>query len=248
MPATVYRTAVGYMRVSTQDRADSGVSLKAHRAKVEAYITMHDLDLVHVIQDAGQSAKTLDRPGMSKVLRLIRGRNKEVVVVAKLDRITRSVWDLGDRIDVFKRSGVEFASVADDIDTTTAAGRLVFNVMGSGSQWEREAIGERTAEALTSKRARELVARWGGVRVDEINGRLGTPHDLPGTYIMRVANNGVPLHVASRIARRSEIKITEKFYLQACHEDDDRILAALATGNRGADKGSKRDQMASRVA
>lgn len=59
-------------------------------------------------------------------------------------------------------------------------------------------------------------------------GRLGTPHDLRDTHIMRLADNGVPLHVASRIAGHADIKITEKFYLQASTEDDDRILAALA--------------------
>ncbi len=58
MPTPVYRTAVGYIRVSTQDQVDSGVSLEAQRAKVEAYGTMHDLKLVEVIEDAGQSAKT----------------------------------------------------------------------------------------------------------------------------------------------------------------------------------------------
>ncbi len=57
--------------------------------KIEAYATMHDLDLVEVIEDAGYSAKSLDRPGMAKLLSLIRGRRIGVVVVAKLDRITR---------------------------------------------------------------------------------------------------------------------------------------------------------------
>ncbi len=84
--------------------------------------------------------------------------------------------------------------------------------------------------------------------VDEINWRLGTPHDLRDTYIMRLANNGVPLHVASRIAGHSDIKITEKFYLQACREDDDRILAALTTGNHEAVQGTNREQMASGAA
>ncbi len=73
--------------------------------------------------------------------------------MAKLDRITRSVRDLGELIELFQRSGVEFASVADHIDTSTASGRLVLNVMGSVCQWEREAIGERTAEALAVMRA-----------------------------------------------------------------------------------------------
>ena len=146
-------SAIGYVRVSTRDQADSGVSLAAQRAKIEAYATMHDLELVEVIDDAGHSAKSLDRPGMARLLDLIRRRKVDVVVVAKLDRITRSVRDLGELVDLFKRSGVEFASVADHIDTSTAAGRLVLNVMGSVSQWEREAIGERTAEALAVMRA-----------------------------------------------------------------------------------------------
>ena len=145
--------AIGYIRVSTRDQADSGVSLESQRTKIEAYAVLHDLELVEVIEDAGHSAKSLDRPGMTKLLRLIRGRKVSVVIVAKLDRITRSVRDLGELIDLFQRSGVEFASVGDNIDTSTASGRLVLNVMGSVSQWEREAIGERTSEALAVMRS-----------------------------------------------------------------------------------------------
>ena len=144
---------VGYIRVSTRDQADNGASLAAQRAKLEAYAILHDLELVEVIEDAGHSAKSLDRPGMTRLLDLIRRRSVGVVIVAKLDRITRSVRDLGELVELFKRAGVEFASVADHIDTSTAAGRLVLNVMGSVSQWEREAIGERTAEALAVMRA-----------------------------------------------------------------------------------------------
>ncbi len=145
--------AIGYTRVSTRDQADSGASLASQRTKIEAYAVLHDLELVDVIEDAGFSAKSLDRPGMAKLLQLIRGRKITTVVVAKLDRITRSVRDLGELIEVFQRSGVEFASVADHIDTSTASGRLVLNVMGSVSQWEREAIGERTSEALAVMRS-----------------------------------------------------------------------------------------------
>ncbi len=148
-----HKRAAGYVRVSTQDQADSGASLSAQRAKIEAYCTMHDLDLVQVIRDAGHSAKSLDRPGMTNLLQLIQRQKVDVVIVAKLDRITRTVRDLGELVDLFHRTGIEFASVSDHIDTSTAAGRLVLNVMGSVSQWEREAIGERTSEALTAMRA-----------------------------------------------------------------------------------------------
>jgi DNA invertase Pin-like site-specific DNA recombinase len=147
------KTAIGYARVSTRDQADNGHSLDAQQAKIEAYATLHDLELSEVIVDEGHSAKSLDRPGMGRLLGLIRRRAVDVVIIAKLDRITRSVRDLGDLVERFQRSGVEFASVADNIDTTTASGRLVLNVMASVSQWEREAIGERTADALAHMRA-----------------------------------------------------------------------------------------------
>ncbi len=83
------RSAVGYTRVSTTEQAGNGQSLAAQRAKVEAYATMHDLELADVIEDAGRSAKTLERPGMATLLELIRRRKVGVVIVSKLDRITR---------------------------------------------------------------------------------------------------------------------------------------------------------------
>ncbi len=168
------RRAVGYARVSTRDQADHGHSLDAQREKIKAYATLHDLALSKVIVDDGQSAKSLDRPGMDRLLKMIRKRSVDCVVIAKLDRITRSVRDLGDLVEQFKRCGVEFASVADNIDTATAAGRLVLNVMASVAQWEREAIGERTAEALAHIRAQG--GRVG--RFIEFGYRLGTDGKL----------------------------------------------------------------------
>ncbi len=90
---------------------------------------------------------------MEQLPRMIRKRAVDCAVIAKLDRITRSVRDLGDSVEQFQRYGVEFASVADNIDTTTVAGRLGLNIMAGVAQWKREAIGERTAEALSHIRA-----------------------------------------------------------------------------------------------
>ena len=75
------------------------------------------------------------------------------VIVAKLDRLTRSVKDLCELLERFERRGVALVSVAESLDTGSAAGRLVLNIMGAVSQWEREAIGERTRDAMRHKRS-----------------------------------------------------------------------------------------------
>jgi DNA invertase Pin-like site-specific DNA recombinase len=115
--------------------------------------TVQDVELVDVIVDAGESAKSLNRPGAARLLAMVDRRDVQTVIVAKLDRLTRSVRDLADLLERFKRRGVSLVSVSESLDTGTAAGRLVLNVMMSVAQWEREAIGERTREALRHKKA-----------------------------------------------------------------------------------------------
>lgn len=141
---------IGYVRVSTEEQASNGQSLDAQRAKLDAYAKLYDLELVAVVEDAGQSGKTLNRPGLQTVLAALRRGDVDGVVIAKLDRLTRSVADWQALIDEFfgERSGRQLFSVSDSIDTRTAAGRLVLNVLLSVAQWERETIGERTRDAL----------------------------------------------------------------------------------------------------
>src|SRR5580700_1816829 len=146
--------AFGYIRVSTDKQADRGCSLEAQREKIRAMAVVHGTELADVIVDAGESAKNLDRPGMKRILDLVRTGDVDTVIVAKLDRLTRSVRDLADLLEVFQRKGVSLVSVAESLDTGSAAGRLVLNIMVSVSQWEREAIGERTRDALQLKRSR----------------------------------------------------------------------------------------------
>jgi len=110
--------------------------------------------LVEVRMVAGVSAKTLDRPVLQCGLGMLRQGQAHVLLVAKLDRLTRSVRDLGTLgEEYFSSDNMSLLSVADHIDTRTAAGRLVLNILGSVAQWERETIGERTAEALSHKQA-----------------------------------------------------------------------------------------------
>lgn len=145
--------AVAYLRVSTDKQAAEGVSLAAQRQKVELYAELYGLELVAVEVDAGVSAKTLHRPALDRARAMLAAGEADALVVVKLDRLTRSVADLGAVIESCNREGWALLSVSEQIDTRTAAGRLVLNVLGSVSQWEREAIGERTAAALAHKRS-----------------------------------------------------------------------------------------------
>lgn len=143
---------VAYLRVSTDKQADKAVSLDAQRAKVAAYAALYDLDVVEVIVDAGVSAKSLDRPGLARALEMLRKGTGEALLVVKLDRLTRSVRDLGDLVERYFALGKSaLLSVSEQVDTRTASGRMVLNIMATISQWERECIGERTAAAMQHK-------------------------------------------------------------------------------------------------
>jgi site-specific DNA recombinase len=144
---------VGDVRVSTDRQADFGVSLEAQEAKIRAMAIVRGGELDEVIVDGGESAKDLNRPGVQRLLALVEGGKVDAVIVAKLDRLTRSVKDLCGLLELFEKRKVALISVAESLDTGSAAGRLVITIMGAVSQWEREAIGERTRDALRHKRS-----------------------------------------------------------------------------------------------
>jgi site-specific DNA recombinase len=112
---------------------------------------VHSAELLDVIVDGAESAKSLQRPDMERVLALVYNRAVQAVIIAKLDRLTRSVRDLCDLLERLDRRCVALISVAESLDTSSAAGRLVLNIMTTVSRSEREAIGERTRDALGHK-------------------------------------------------------------------------------------------------
>jgi site-specific DNA recombinase len=132
--------AIAYIRVSTNQQADQGHSLLAQQEKVNAYASLYDLEIVETVVETG-SAKNLNREGLQGALAQIKSGKADALIVVKLDRLTRSVVDLGYLVE---------------IDTRSASGRLVLNVLASVSQWEREAIGERTAVVKQSMKANGL--------------------------------------------------------------------------------------------
>jgi DNA invertase Pin-like site-specific DNA recombinase len=144
--------AIGYIRVSTQEQATQGYSLDAQTAKLKAYADLYDIELIEIVVDAGVSAKTLKREGLTKVLTTLENGGADAVLIFKLDRLTRSVKDWNILIEKYFTHKA-LLSVSDQIDTRTAAGRLCLNVLMSVAQWERETIGERTSTALQYKKS-----------------------------------------------------------------------------------------------
>lgn len=152
-----------YCRVSTQEQQQEGWSLDGQEHRCRQYANLMNLEVVEVIHEVG-SAKTLD--GRKKLIgvmdRLLRGE-VQGLLVARLDRLSRSVQDMAALINgVFARS--QLLSVTDNIDTRSAAGRMVINMIATVAQWERETISERTSEAMRRLQAKgKLVgsAPWG---------------------------------------------------------------------------------------
>jgi len=183
---------IGYIRVSTEEQANNGQSLDAQEAKLRAYADLYDLELVQIIADAGESAKTLNRTGLRRALGMLKAGEAAGVLIAKLDRLSRSVADFQTLIDHYfgEKAGKELLSVADSIDTRTAAGRLVLNVLLSVSQWEREAIAERTKDALQYK-----------IRNSERCGKVRFGYDL--------AEDGI--HLVPNEDEQEAIRLIEQF-------------------------------------
>jgi len=143
--------AIGYIRVSTDEQAREGVSLENQREKIAGYCSLNEMVLLDTITDEGISAKNLNREGMQALISLVKLGKVDEVIVYKLDRLSRSVKDTINLIELFEKYKVAFHSIVDHIDTKTATGRFFLHIMSSLAQMERELVGERTRDALSHK-------------------------------------------------------------------------------------------------
>ncbi|MFJ8893563.1 recombinase family protein [Leifsonia sp. NPDC102414] len=146
---------IGYTRVSTEEQGRSGLGLDAQRAAIEAHATAKGWEVVW-LTDEGKSAKSLDRPALQTALSTLKRGQAEAIVVAKLDRLSRSMQDFSSLFARAKKEHWSLIAIDLGVDTTTATGKLVANVMGSVAEWEREIIGERTSAALKAAQARGI--------------------------------------------------------------------------------------------
>ena len=144
--------AVLYLRCSTEGQATEGVSLEAQRSKLEAWATLNDAEIVGTFEDAGISGTRDDRPGLAAAIEAAT-KNKAAVVVYSLSRLSRSTSHTIQLAERLERAGAELVSLTERIDTSTAAGKMVFRMLATLAEFERDQIAERTKNALRHKKA-----------------------------------------------------------------------------------------------
>jgi site-specific DNA recombinase len=165
-PIRKLRCAV-YTRKSTEEGLDMAFnSLDAQREACEAYVASQKPEGWMLVpdryDDGGFSGGTLERPALKRLLADIEDRRVDVVVVYKIDRLSRSLMDFAKLVEVFDRRAVTFVSVTQSFNTTTSMGRLTLNILLSFAQFEREVIGERIRDKFAASRARGM---WMGGKV-----------------------------------------------------------------------------------
>jgi DNA invertase Pin-like site-specific DNA recombinase len=163
---------ISYSRVSTSEQADSRAGLQAQRAAIEAECKRRGWTIVETIEDAGYSAKDFKRPGIKRAVEELGRGRADALVVAKLDRLSRSMIDFTALMGRATRENWALVALDCAVDTTTPAGEAMANVLATFAQFERRLIGQRTKEALAQKRAQGI--------------QLGRPRELPAKVRTRI--------------------------------------------------------------
>ena len=145
-------SVVGYTRVSTAGQADEGHSLEAQRASIERWASGPGYVMLGMYTDEGISGTKSDRPGLHKALDQV-CKEKGVLVVYSLSRLARSTRDAIDISERLHKCGADLVSLSENIDTTTATGKMIFRLLAVLAEFERDVISDRTKAALTHLRA-----------------------------------------------------------------------------------------------
>lgn len=163
---------LGYVRVSTAEQKASGAGLEAQRASIAVECQRKGWTLTEIIEDAGYSAGDLKRPGVQRALEALKLGEADALLVAKLDRLSRSMLDFASIMASAQREGWGLIAMDCAVDTTTPAGEAMANVLATFAQFERRLIQQRTREALAVKRA--------------LGVKLGRPRGIPDPVVERI--------------------------------------------------------------
>lgn len=144
--------AVGYCRVSTDEQAQDGLSLDYQQSRIKAYAESQDWQLIDFYIDAGYSGKDTNRPEFQRMISDLQTGKANILIVLKLDRITRKQRDLLNLLEgLLEPSGIGFKSVQEPFDTSTGMGKAFIGMVSVFAQLEGDMISERTAGILRNK-------------------------------------------------------------------------------------------------
>ena len=196
-----------YTRKSTEEGLDMEFnSLDAQREACSAYIASQRsegwVELADQYDDGGFSGGTLERPALKRLMADIEAGRVDVVVVYKIDRLSRALMDFARLVEVFDRCGVTFVSVTQSFNTTTSMGRLTLNVLLSFAQFEREVIGERIRDKVAASRRRGM---WMGGFVPmgyRVENRKLVVHESEAAVIRRIFERFLKVGSATLLARQ----------------------------------------------
>jgi len=180
--------------VSSEEQADSRAGLEAQRAAIQRECEKRGWEIVDVVEDAGYSAKDLRRPGVRGALEELERGGADALVVAKLDRLSRSMLDFTSVMAKAQKEGWALVALDCAVDTTTPAGEAMAHVLATFAQFERRLIGERTREALAVKKRQGV--------------RLGRPASISPQLARRIRSmrtRGLTLQEISDRLNRDEV-------------------------------------------
>ncbi len=195
-----------YTRKSSEEGLDMEFnSLDAQREACEAYVASQKpegwLLVADHYDDGGFSGGTLERPALKRLLADIEDRRIDVVVVYKIDRLSRSLMDFARLVEVFDRGGVTFVSVTQSFNTTTSMGRLTLNILLSFAQFEREVIGERIRDKFAASRKRGMwMGGWTPLGYD-VRERKLVVNDAEAIVVRRIFERFVKCGSATTLTR-----------------------------------------------
>ncbi len=154
-----------YVRVSTEEQAKQGISLSAQEEALRNYASALGYGIYKIYKDEGKSAKDIKgRPEMMQMLQDAQSHKFQAIFIYKLDRFSRSLRDLIEAIEKLKEWNIDFISLQDKIETTSASGKLMFHIISAFAEFERNVTGERTKFSM-EKKARDgnpiTRAPWG---------------------------------------------------------------------------------------
>ena len=186
-PKASLRCAI-YTRVSTEHGLEQEFnSLDNQREASEAYIKSQAHEGWRLMRerydDGGFSGGSMERPALTKLLDAVRARRIDVIVVYKVDRLTRSLADFAKLVELFDEHQVSFVSVTQAFNTTTSMGRLTLNVLLSFAQFEREVTGERIRDKIAASKKKGIwMVAWFRSAIGSTIGRSMSSRNMPPSW------------------------------------------------------------------